>query len=304
MKKRNNKTTKSSKTKSNIRFLMVAFALAGTCSVLFYGVSSSVLAMELGKKETVPTAYTISSNQTRSTAADKKEEAKTVDYHLIADELAGNDEPGKNELNMEEAAQIGVDMIERLFDLNSENTYVYMSYCVGTETFPRAFWSGDIRLTDAVRRPEDKSYHFSIDAVTGEYFDGSKSRNIEEQVSLGLDASLEKDSSEFEKLAREFVEAKKLLQTSVAKVEYHCQGYTDNDPEIVFLAYGENGERVNVSFSRYDKDFKGFISESSLTILEKADEEFQKDVTSWIEAEGEKGSNTPSEEIIELDITQ
>lgn len=293
MKKVNNRVNNGGKKKrkqGRIRMLVSAFALTGVCSALAYGISSSVLAMELSRKETIPTSYPVAEEQTKNAENSKNKEMGPVDYKVLADELYGNEQPGKNELGMEDAAQMGVNMIEQLYDVDLKDAYVYMGYSAGTITFPRAFWSGDIRLTDAERKPGDICYGFSIDAVTGEYFNGSMDRNIQAQASLGLDSSLENSSGEFAQAAVAFVNSKGLLRTPAAKVEYHCQGYAGNDPDITFLVYGEDGERVNVTFSRYDKAFKGFLSESSLTISEKALNDFSHDNADGAEQETEKAA--------------
>ena len=71
-------------------------------------------------------------------------------------------------------------------------------------------------------------------------------------------------------MARKKTEECKLMDSSVDRVEYNCQGYSGNDPTISVDVIGENGEIVNMSFSRYDQTFLGFITDTSRRITESA----------------------------------
>lgn len=266
-KRNNNEGRRLRKEKhSGLKLLAGALVLTGTCSALFYGVSSSVLAMELGKAESLPGASTVYSTpgRTEGTASEKA-------HYTVKEDSLANEKATANDLTLDEAAAIGVKLLEHLFETTLDDAYVYMSYYSGTETFPRAFWSGDVRMTGEQRTPDNTAYSFSIDAVTGEYMDASYSRRLQEDVALGADSSLS-DSPDYKNLAQEFTKEKELLRTEVSKVEYNCQGYSDNDPDITFQVYGQDNDRVILTFSRYDKIFKGMITGSSLDITESASE--------------------------------
>ena len=60
------------------------------------------------------------------------------------------------------------------------------------------------------------------------------------------------------------------MDCPVDRVEYNCQGYSGNDPTIAVDVIGENGESVNMSFSRYDQMFLGLITDTSRTVTESA----------------------------------
>lgn len=248
--------------KSGMGMLTLGLALTGICSVLFYGISSSVLAMELNKTETIPTVYPVSAKEKTEITV------PPANFTLLDDALIESHEAKSNELTKKEAAQTGVAMVEKLFGLDLDGAYVYMGYYEATEDFPRNSWSADIRLSDKERKPEDTSYSFSLDAVTGEFFTVSGSRTLNIKTELGMNSSLVNDT-EFQNLVQKFVEDHQLLKAAVGRVEYNCQGYSSNDPDITFYVYDENGERVNITFSRYDKTFKGIEFESSIRITER-----------------------------------
>lgn len=248
--------------KSGMGMLALGLALTGICSVLFYGISSSVLAMELNKTETIPTVYPVSAKEKTEITV------PPANFTLLDDALIESHEAKSNELTKKEAAQTGVAMVEKLFGLDLDGAYVYMGYYEATEDFPRNSWSADIRLSDKERKPEDTSYSFSLDAVTGEIFTVSGSRTLNIKTELGMNSSLVNDT-EFQNLVQKFVEDHQLLKAAVRRVEYNCQGYSSNDPDITFYVYDENGERVNITFSRYDKTFKGIEFEPSIRITER-----------------------------------
>ena len=101
-----------------------------------------------------------------------------------------------------------------------------------------------------------------MDAVTGELFNISHGRQLGVNVPLGMDAALEKDYSQYAELAKKKVAECKLIDG--------CQGYQCNDPTITVDVIGENGEIVNMTFSRYDQAFLGLITDTSRKITESA----------------------------------
>ena len=144
-----------------------------------------------------------------------------------------------------------------------------MSYNPGTETFPRAFWSGDV-LFQKEQKPESTRWTYMIDAVTGELFNICYARQLDVKVSLGYDKALEKDYSIYAQLAKKKVKKCKLIDSPIERVEYNCQGYSGNNPTIAVDVIGKNGEIVNMDFSRYDQTFLGLITDTSRRISESA----------------------------------
>ncbi|MDE7358586.1 MAG: hypothetical protein K2N39_04005, partial [Lachnospiraceae bacterium] len=61
-----------------------------------------------------------------------------------------------------------------------------------------------------------------------------------------------------------------LIDGAVDRVEYNCQGYSNNDPTISLDVIGGKGEIVNMTFSRYDQMFLGFMTDSERKVSESA----------------------------------
>lgn len=198
----------------------------------------------------------------------KNEETGKVNYTVNMDSL-NTGTPTDTDLTMEEAAEAGAQYLRNIFGLDLEGAYVYMTYDPGTETFPRAFWSGDV-LFQKEQTPESTRWTYIVDAVTGELFNIGHSRQLAVSVSLGYDAALEKDYQLYAELAKKKVEESELIDSPVDRVEYNCQGYSGNDPTIAVNVIGKNGEIVNMDFSRYDQTFLGLITDTSLKITESA----------------------------------
>lgn len=246
--------------------MLSAAVITGVVAGTFFLVSNSAVAMEIGRTENFQTVYP-EEQEVASDTLNTLKAQETLTCTILDDPLAGGEEPTANELTKEEAALIGVKMVEEIYEVNLDDAFVYMSYDASTGHYPRACWSGDIRMTDKKRTPGDTCYSFSIDAVTGEYHLTAYGRVLEVDVPLGADSSL-KESDDFKDLAKSFVEEHQLLNAPVSKVEYNCQGYASNDPDITFYVYAEDGERVNITFSRYDKKVKGIMFEASIRIIE------------------------------------
>lgn len=73
--------------------------------------------------------------------------------------------PTDTDLTMEKAAEAGNQYFENIIGLDLEGAYIYMSYNPGTETFPRAFWAGDV-LFQKEQTPESTRWTYMMDAVT------------------------------------------------------------------------------------------------------------------------------------------
>lgn len=76
---------------------------------------------------------------------------------------------------------------------------------------------------------------------------------------------------EYAQLAKQIAEKCNLLSGPIARVEYGCQGYTGNDPDIAMNVLGENGEIAVISFSRYDQTLLGILTNSACEVQESAD---------------------------------
>lgn len=244
------------------------FAIICAGTILFNSGAEMTLAANNGKVEKVQTSYKVSDSlETELPKSEIIEEGGgKVNYTLNMDSL-NIGTPTDTDLTMEEAAEAGNQYLKNIFGLDLEGAYVYMSYCPGTETFNRAFWSGDV-LFQKDQKPESTRWTYMIDAVTGELFNICFGRQLDVSVQLGYDAVLEKDYCLYAQLAQKKTEECKLMDSPVDRVEYNCQGYSGNDPTITLDVIGENGEIVNMSFSRYDQKFLGLITDTSRKVAE------------------------------------
>lgn len=258
------------KQKNILKLTAATFAIIGAGMILFYTGSEVILAANDGKVEKVPTTYQVSDSleTVLPESGTKEEGGKKVNYSVSMDSL-NIGTPTDTDLTMEEAAEAGNQYLKNIFGLDLEGAYVYMSYCAGTETFPRPFWSGDV-LFQKEQTPESTRWTYIIDAVTGELFNIGYGRQLDVSVPLGYDTALEKDYGIYAELAKKKAEECGLMDSPVDKVEYNCQGYAGNDPTIAVDVIGENGEIVNMAFSRYDQTFLGLFTDTSRNITESA----------------------------------
>ena len=262
------------KQKDILKLTAATFAIIGAGTILFNSAAEVTLAANNGKVEKVPTSYQVADSlettlpKVTEDGRDKESGGVKVNYMLSMDSL-NTGTPTDTDLTMEEAAEAGRQYLGNIFGLDLEGAYVYMIYNPGTETFPRAFWSGDV-LFQKEQKPESTRWTYMIDAVTGELFNICYARQLDVKVSLGYDKALEKDYSIYAQLAKKKVKKCKLIDSPIERVEYNCQGYSGNNPTIAVDVIGKNGEIVNMDFSRYDQTFLGLITDTSRRISESA----------------------------------
>lgn len=282
------------KQKNILKMTAATFAIIGAGTILFNSAAEMTLAANNGKVEKIPISYQVAGSlkttlpKVTENGRNKESGSVKVNYTLSLDSL-NTGTPTDTDLTMEEAAEAGRQYLGNLFGLDLEGAYVYMSYSPGTETFPRAFWSGDV-LFQKEQKPESTRWTYMIDAVTGELFNICYARQLDVKVSLGYDKALEKDYSIYAQLAKKKVKKCKLIDSPIERVEYNCQGYSGNNPTIAVDVIGKNGEIVNMDFSRYDQTFLGLITDTSRRVTESA---FDSAVGEVESAEAEKvGENT------------
>lgn len=263
------------KQKEFLKLAAVTCAIIGAGTILFNVAAEAAMAAKAGQVETVPTSYQVSDSPAAALPEpETKEKGNTeINYRVSMDSL-NTETPTDMTLTMEEAAQTGAQYLRNIFGLDLEGAYVYMMYYSGTSTFPRAFWAGDV-LFEKEQTPESTRWTYMIDAVTGELFNISYGRQLDANPSLAYDAGLEQDYGIYAELAKKKVEECNLIEGTIARVEYNCQGYSLNDPTIAINVIGENGEIINMDFSRYDQTFLGLITDTSRRISESAMESLE-----------------------------
>lgn len=242
----------------------LALTLIGVSAVSFNVLAEGTMAAELARPQSIPTTY----NVTPSEEAKAPEGYKKADYTIIMEDYS--ETPTSKDLTAEEAAELGAQMLWEIYGADLDGAYIYMGYCSGTETFNRPFWSGDVRFSKK-RTPSDFTYSFMLDSVSGDRFNVGQSKQLDVKVPLGADSSLEKDHSEYDKLAVKAAEDYNLVHGAVASTEYNCQGYgSNNNPDITIDVIGTNGERATLTFSRYDQELMGILFDSSRRISDNS----------------------------------
>lgn len=258
------------KQKNIVKLTAATFAIIGAGAIFFYSAAEMTYAANSKKVEKVPTSYQVSDYlETELPNPETKEEGGAKVNNSVSMDSLNTGTPTDTDLTMEEAAEIGNQYLKDIFGLDLEGAYVSMSYNPGTVTFPRAFWSGVVSFQKELK-PETTRWTYMMDAVTGELFTIYYDKQLDVTVSLDNDAALEKDYRLYAELAQKKTEECKLLDSPVDRVEYNCQGYSGNNPTISVDVIGENGEIVNMAFSRYDQTFLGFLTDTSRKITESA----------------------------------
>ena len=262
-----------------------AVVMSGIGAGIFGMAASATAKAQLDSVQKIPTSYQVPavlSGPDVPTVSESKETKTTLQYHVLESEL-NTGTPTATDLTMEEAAALGMKYLEDIMGFDKEGVNVYMSYNSGTETFPRAFWDGDVRFGE-LELTDDDIWGFSIDAVTGELFTIGCTETLDVDVPLGYDASLENNYGVYAEAAKELAERCNLVGSTVKEVKYGTQGYGSNNPEITMEVYGENGQMAILSFSRYNQRFLGLITDTSRVITHRAMEDLMKEdaeATDW-----------------------
>lgn len=279
---------KENKNRGNRNYLKVAAAallVSGIGAGIFNMAASATAKTQLDSVQKIPTSYQVPavvSGPDVPSVPESKETEATLQYHVTESKL-NTGTPTATDLTMEEAAALGMKYLQDIMGFDKEGANVYMSYNSGTETFPRAFWDGDVRFGEEVLTDDD-TWHFFIDAVTGELFNLGCTETLDMDVPLGYDASLETNYGVYAEAAKEIAERCNLVGGSVKEVKYGTQGYGSNNPDITMEVYGENGQMAILSFSRYNQRFLGLITDTSRVITDRAMEDLMKEdaeATDW-----------------------
>ena len=279
---------KENKNRGNRNYLKVAAAallVSGIGAGIFGMAASATAKTQLDSVQKIPTSYQVPmvvSGPDVPSVSESKETETALQYHVTESKL-NTGTPTATDLTMEEAAALGMKYLQDIMGFDKEGANVYMSYNSGTETFPRAFWDGDVRFGEEVLTDDD-TWSFFIDAVTGELFSIGCTETLDVDVPLGYDASLEKNYGVYAELAKEVAERCNLVGGPVREVKYGTQGYGSNNPEITLEVYGENGQMAILSYSRYNQRFLGLITDTSRIITDRAMEDLMKEdaeATDW-----------------------
>lgn len=279
---RKNKKQSNRKSRNFLAVAAAVLAVSGIGAGLFGMIAEASVQAGLSEVEKIATSYHVPA---AASVPEIPEEVTEVNYHVSMSEM-NKEEPTAIDLSMEEAAALGVKYLKEIMDFDAEGADVYMIYNSGTITFPRAFWSGDVRFGEQVLTDDD-TWSFFIDAVTGELFNIGCAETLDVDVPLGYDTSLETNYGIYAEAAREVAERCNLMDGPVVSVEYGSQGYGSNNPDITMEVIGENGKKAYISFSRYNQRLLGIITNTSHEITEKALDDLMNNAVESSEIEAE-----------------
>lgn len=254
------------KRKNSLGLFACAIAIVGIGAICFNEASNAVMAVNLDTTQTIPTNYQVPSATTSEIPSDYKK----ANYHVYLDDL-NKSTPTAADMTMEDAAEFGARYLWTVYGLQLENANIYMYYSPGTDTSPRASWSGDVLFSD-VRKPESTRWTFGIDAVTGELFDICHAEMLNAKVSLAEDAALRENYDSYAEAAKNYAVRCGLISSPISKVAYNCQGYSLNNPDITVDVIGEKGECVSMTFSRYDQSLLGLTTDAARKISDSVPE--------------------------------
>ena len=233
--------------------VFAATLLIGASTMVFQGLTQAAMAAECNKTNTVPTTYVSYANQSSSVKGSIPEGYKKANYTVKDSglEYYKAQKPTGKDMSKKDAAEIGAQALWSVYGVNLEGQIVEMGYQPATNDLPRSRWHGDVLINGKL------GYDFEIDSVTGELFGITRNRTLNKNVSVAYDAALAKNPQEYAMLAKATAEKLNVVHGTVASVEYNCQGYGNNDPDITFNIKGKNGEVASMTFSRYDKALLG-----------------------------------------------
>lgn len=230
--------------------ILAAVTIIGMSTMMFQGFTHAAVAAEFNKSNNIPTTYVNYSDKSTKTVQNSLPQGyKKANYTVRAIDLEyfQNQKPTSKDMAKEDAAEIGAQALWSVYGLSLKGQVIEMGYQKATDSIPRSRWYADVLINGK------HSYFFEVDSVTGELFSIGHSRTLEKNASVAFDKALAKNPQEYETLAKKTAEKLNVVHGAVALVEYNCQGYSSNDPDITLKIKGENGETASMTFSRYDK---------------------------------------------------
>lgn len=273
--------------------IITAFMIMGASTMMFQGFTQVATAAEYNKTNMVPTSYDKQLTDTKKNSL--PDGYKKANYTVKDIDLPfyRSQTPTNKDISKKDAAEIGAQALWSIYGLSIEGQVIEMGYQPATENIPRSTWCADVLINGVI------SYGFEVDSVTGEIFSVIHSRTLNKKVSVGYDSSLAENTSEYAELAKKTAEKFNVVHGAVASVEYNCQGFANDDPNITFNIKGENGEVASMTFSRYDKALLSISYNAefqyTLKTIEKLDEEMKRmDLQRQKTASTSNGTQAPS----------
>lgn len=266
-----------------VKSLVAAVCIIGAGTLAFQGAANAALGVESGREETVATSY----SKDLAVMGKMQDNALPEGYVKPEYQLVDNDleyyrdkKPTSADITREQAAELGVQGLYRVFGLDMNGKVIEMTYDPAQDGH-RATWSGSWWPEGPKSSAEANvpCYYFTVDAVSGELHNVIHDRVLSGNANTRFDSGLNQNSGDYESLAKEMAAKLGAIKGNVQKVEYEGQGVVNNDPDIFFNLTGESGDRVQLRFSRHDKEFLGVIFDAGMKemdVSEQAAEEFAK----------------------------
>lgn len=266
-----------------IKNLVAAACIIGGGTLLFQGTAQAALGMETNRSETVSTSYpndVVAMGKMQDSAL--PEGYVKPDYQLVDNQLEyyRDKKPSSAELTREQAAELGVQGLYRVFGLDMNGKVIEMTYDPAQDGH-RSTWTGNWRPNGPKSSSEAyvEVYSFCVDAVSGELHSVLHDRVLDGSVNTGFDSGAAQNTGDYEALAKEAAVRLGAIKGTVNQVEYEGQGVTCNDPDIFFNLTGQGGDRAQLRFSRYDKELLGITFDAGMKemdVSERNAEDFAK----------------------------
>ncbi|WP_127496770.1 hypothetical protein [Paenibacillus glycanilyticus] len=281
--------TKLAKFKSRKAILAAVVAIGGS-ALLFQGFTQAATIVQLKKVNTTPTSYeSITAGLTLAGQVSSPEGYKTTYYVVKAiDQGDSSQTPSSKDITNKAAAEIGAKALWEIYGISLDGQVIEMEYDKGNTSLPRATWHANVRIDGKL------AYTFTVDSVTGDLFDISYVRELDQEVSVAVDKALDKNPQEYEELGKKIAEKFDVVHGVVKSVAYNGQGYSNNDPTIAVKITGENGEIALMDFSRYDQKLIGISYHAKLQYFHENNE--KKTSKESVKQSGKETSKAPVKE--------
>lgn len=250
--------------------VFAAVGAIGVATLLYSGVTAVAANAALSEQRDIPTTYSLPSITEISAQPIAKlpdNNAATRKFTITDNSLEyyRDKKPTANDITREQAADIGMKELEKVFGVNLTGKTVAMAYDPAEDGM-RAQWSGEFLIKGDWKTGE--GYSFSVDSVTGELHSIHHLRSLSTSTSLDYDAKIAKDPSVFQALAKATAEEHSIVSGKVKSAAYAGQGYQNNDPEVMIKIVGENGQRSQLQFSRFDQALLSIMYQPAIDELD------------------------------------
>lgn len=247
-------------------------------TVIFSGVSLGVKAIEASKTEVIETNYNILDNGLTNDQV--PEDYEQQDYKV---KFVGKDQPTKNDLKIEEAAELTALNVWSIFREDLSGQTIEMDYEPTSKLQPRPVWSASVWIN------ENLSYELLLDAVTGESYWIGKTVYHRENIREGLNMELLNNHEEYQQIVKKVIEKHQLFSTDIETIKYVSQGFEKNEmnnknANITFEARSKENEKAQLTISTYNKELVSIGYDGWLEAAVRFEKQLEKELNHDAEA--------------------